>query len=84
MYNIKVIDAYLFGSYAKGNAREDSDIDVAIITNDFLGDEFEFQLLLMKYARDIDVDIEPHPYLEKDFSEDNPNVNDILSTGEKI
>lgn len=82
--NIKVIDTYLFGSYAKGNATEDSDIDIAIITNNFLGDEFEFQLLLMKYARDIDIDIEPHPYLEKDFIQDNPTVNEILSTGTKI
>lgn len=82
--NIKVVDTYLFGSYAKGNATEDSDIDIAIITNDFLGDEFEFQLLLMKYARDVDIDIEPHPYLEKDFIHDNPTVKEILSTGTKI
>lgn len=82
--HIEVISTYLFGSYAKGNATEDSDIDIAVITKKFLGDEFEFQLLLMKYARDIDIDIEPHPYLEKDFTQDNPIANEILLTGTKI
>jgi predicted nucleotidyltransferase len=28
---IKIIKVFLFGSYAKGNDREDSDIDVAIV-----------------------------------------------------
>lgn len=82
--NIKVKSAYLFGSYASGNATEGSDIDIAIVTDDFKGDEFDFQLLLMKYARAIDIDIEPHPYLENEFTRDNPTANEVLSTGTKI
>ena len=30
--NVAFENAYIFGSYAKGTAREDSDIDIAIIS----------------------------------------------------
>lgn len=32
-----IIFAYIFGSYAKGNVREDSDIDIAIYLKDSIG-----------------------------------------------
>ena len=32
------VTVYLFGSYSKGNAREDSDIDVAVIVPEVQGD----------------------------------------------
>ena len=35
--NIFIKDAYLFGSYAKGNNHEWSDIDIAIISDSFDG-----------------------------------------------
>lgn len=38
----------------------------------------------MKIARDIDVDIEPHPFLVGEFNEDNPLAAEVLRTGEKI
>lgn len=34
---IKVSKLILYGSYAHGNAREDSDIDVVVISDDFTG-----------------------------------------------
>lgn len=34
---IKVSKLILYGSYANGNAREDSDIDVVVISDDFTG-----------------------------------------------
>jgi predicted nucleotidyltransferase len=30
LYHIKVIDAYLFGSYSRGDADENSDIDILV------------------------------------------------------
>lgn len=33
--DIPISDVYIFGSYAKGKARSDSDIDVAIISTSF-------------------------------------------------
>ena len=40
----EVLAAYLYGSHAKGYAREGSDIDVAImISSDFAGDPYNYQ-----------------------------------------
>ena len=75
--------AYLFGSYAKGTIREDSDIDLAIIFKDF-NDSFDMQVQLMKLRRNFDTRIEPHPFRESDFQVSNPLVNEILKTGLEI
>ena len=72
--------AFLFGSYAKGIEREDSDIDIAIVigeTNDFYG----IQMKLMKLRRNIDLRIEPHPITESDFNIQNPFAYEIQKTG---
>lgn len=50
----------LFGSYAKGNAREESDIDVGVIFDGFSGDWQKTSLRLWHLAYDISWDIEPH------------------------
>ncbi|NOX17323.1 MAG: nucleotidyltransferase domain-containing protein [Chlorobi bacterium] len=50
---------FLFGSYARGTNREDSDIDVAIVVEKFDGDYFETIPLLWKLRREIDDRIEP-------------------------
>ena len=40
----EVLAAYLYGSHAKGYAREDSDIDVAVMMSpDFSGDPYKYQ-----------------------------------------
>ena len=51
---------YLFGSYAKGNPHEDSDIDVALVVKKWKGNYFDVMPLLWKIRRDIDLRIEPH------------------------
>jgi predicted nucleotidyltransferase len=61
-----------------------SDIDVAIVTKKFIGDSFDFKFLLMKIARDVDFNIEPHPYLIDEFNENNPFAVEIIKTGEKV
>lgn len=81
---IDVVAAYLFGSYAKGKASPWSDIDVAILTKKFIGDSFDFKFLLMKIAREVDLDIEPHPYLLDEFTENNPVAVEVLKTGRRV
>lgn len=81
---IHVLQAYLFGSYAKGTADEWSDIDLALVTDGFIGDSFDFRFMLTKLARSIDPDIEPHPYLISEFNESNPVAGEILKNGERI
>lgn len=73
----------LFGSYAKGNFNEDSDIDIAVILKDY-SNLIDIQLDLMRLRRKIDSRIEPHPFREKDFNITNPIVNEIVKHGQDI
>lgn len=58
------IDAvYLFGSYSRGTAGPDSDIDLLIVSPDFTENLVDNQVLLLRARRDIDYRIEPHPVL---------------------
>ena len=49
----------LFGSYAKGTEREDSDMDVAVIVDKLQRDYFSIHPLLWKIRRMVDDRIEP-------------------------
>ena len=80
-YNI--VNAYIFGSYAKGDFNEDSDIDIAIILNK-MKDRFDMQVELMKLRRKFDLRIEPHPFTKKDLTELNPFIKEVLDTGIEI
>lgn len=77
--NIKNI--YLYGSYAKGNYTLDSDIDVAVVSNEFTGDILEDTLMLMKLRREIDYRIEPRPFDVNDFNSSNPFAKEIINNG---
>ena len=74
---------FLFGSYAKGTNHEESDIDIAVILNEFES-PMNIQLELMRLRRKIDSRIEPHPFREKDFNITNPVVYEILKHGQRI
>ena len=72
--------AYLFGSFAGGDAHKDSLIDVAVV----LGKKFDFhktQLDLMRMTWDLETGIEPHPFHEKDFNKWDTLANEILKYG---
>lgn len=60
--NIDVREAILFGSHASKHAREDSDIDVAIISPDLGKDRIEEMVTLKRLAEQIDYDLAPRPY----------------------
>lgn len=80
--NIK--NVYLYGSVVKGSNTEDSDIDIAVIGDDFIGDPVEDTFKLMKIRRKVDNRIEPHPFKSSEFDKSNPLVKEILSTGIKV
>lgn len=69
----------LFGSYAKGNQKDDSDIDVAIVVNSITQDFFSYAPLLWKLRREIDDRIEPI-LIEKN-KDDSGFLKEILKTG---
>ena len=81
--NFKYLRIYLFGSYAKGNFNEDSDIDIAVVFKNY-SNLLDMQLELMRLRRKIDSRIEPHPFRESEFNLSNPIVNEIIKYGQEI
>jgi uncharacterized protein len=81
--NYNSIRIILFGSYAKGNYNDDSDIDIAVIFKDY-SNLIDMQLELMRLRRKIDSRIEPHPFRESEFNRSNPLVNEIIKYGQEI
>ena len=75
---------YLFGSYVRGDFTDNSDIDIAVVGENFSGDAYEDTLMLMRKRRNIDSRIEPHPFTVKDFDLSNPYVKEIVDTGIRL
>ena len=59
---IHISEAIIFGSYAKGIAKPESDIDVALISDAFTGDRLEDRRKIVPFRRKIDSRIEPIPF----------------------
>ena len=70
----------LFGSYARNEQRKDSDIDVAVVAEEFSGfrpdDSAKASAALWRH-----IDIELHPFRPEDFIDWNPLVEEIKRTG---
>ncbi|MDR3120896.1 MAG: nucleotidyltransferase domain-containing protein [Clostridiales bacterium] len=78
--------AVLFGSYAKGNATELSDVDVCFFLSDFGGKR---RVEILKELIDLtrghkDVFFEPTVFPTSEIHRGNPFVNEILQTGREI
>jgi predicted nucleotidyltransferase len=75
----------LYGSFAKGLAREDSDIDVCFFLTSF-GDKekHDIMLKLMGLIHKYGVYIEPNVFEVSDLYDDNPFVKEVLRTGIEI
>ena len=69
---------YLYGSYSKGNARQDSDIDVAVIVPHITGNWFSVVPPLWTCARRVNSLIEP---VIMEENEQSPLYEDIIKTG---
>ena len=66
---IEISQVILFGSYAKGIANPDSDIDIVIVSTQFGRDNIKEMMLLRKIALKVDSHIEPVPLSPQDFSD---------------
>lgn len=76
----KVKKAFLFGSFAKNQQHRDSDIDVAIVLRSSkLTDKADLDLMIAR--RGVDMRIEPHPILAKDFNKNSPLVQEVVKYG---
>lgn len=65
---VNVSKVILFGSYAKGTAKAESDIDLAIVSSQFGKNNLKEIMLLRRLALKIDSHIEPLPFSPKDIS----------------
>lgn len=81
--NLLIKDIYIFGSWAKGNAHKDSDIDVCVISPDFKKiDPWKY---LWKKRLDADtLYIQPIGFTPEDFVDESPIVWEIKMTGVKV
>ena len=73
--------AYLFGSYATGHAHRDSDIDIAVVSQDLSGDWLDDYCHLTRIADDFDARMEVVSFRPRDFRDENPLVWQIKTTG---
>ncbi|MDZ7399050.1 MAG: nucleotidyltransferase domain-containing protein [candidate division KSB1 bacterium] len=81
---ISIKSVYLFGSYVKGTNKEYSDIDVAIVSDSFKGSTLVDIERILSLTKNINRMIEPHPFRSEDFTEDDPFVKEIITTGIKV
>lgn len=83
---ISVERVILYGSYAKGKARADSDIDVAVVSKDFGKDRVEEGMSLFRIAGGIDSRIEPVPFSLKQYENDTwvPLIYEIRKYGVEL
>ena len=68
----------MFGSYSKGYANPDSDIDVAVIVPTYGDHKFELSTLLWRDVRQVSFLIEPVLMAEDRWS---PLYDDVMRTG---
>ena len=80
---IKIIDAWLFGSYAKGNYNDDSDIDLALVLHDN-SLSFDTDVKLMTLRKGDETMIETHTYSKHDFLTNLPIIKQIKQFGIKL
>ena len=80
---LSVKEALLFGSYAKGEQRQYSDIDLALVseafTLNFIENNHKTALVNWQFP-----DVEVHHFSTTDFAKDRPFINEIKRTGIKI
>ena len=79
-----ISQAILFGSYANGRYNELSDIDIALVSDQFKGIRFNDRNRIRKYKFEVNPDIEPLPFSRENFTKDDPFVREILETGFRI
>jgi len=80
---ISVDRVILYGSHAKGVARLDSDIDIAVVSKDFGKDRVEEGMTLFRIAGKIDSRLEPVPISTTVYENDTwiPLVYEIREKG---
>ena len=83
---IPIDRVFLYGSYAKGTATEQSDIDLCFFSHDFENQSaIDTMTQLFRLARKYEaIDIEPRGFPVSELNNGNPFVKEILRTGREL
>ena len=82
---LPMVSVYVFGSHAKGNARKDSDIDVAVISPDLKSRWSALDYLYSKLPYGMGWTIEPVGFNPTDFnSKYSTLINEIKTYGVEV
>lgn len=76
--------AILFGSYARGQSNEWSDIDLALVSHEFEGVRFTDKNKIRKITIAVSKDLEVFPFNPGDFTPSNPLAKEIMETGIQV
>ena len=83
-HGIPIQKALLFGSWSRGTAGEESDVDIALISTVFTGDRFYDRRKIVPLRRKINNKIEPMPFNPQTFDMGGNLVDEIIRHGEEI
>ena len=86
-HELPVEKVFLFGSYAKGNANEQSDIDICFFLKDYNGKrrvDVLTQILGIGGKKFTGAFFEPIVFETSEIHNDNPFVKEILATGKEL
>lgn len=81
---INIQQAYLFGSYAKGYQNEYSDIDIALISDQFTGNRFLDREKIRSISVNVSSLLEIIPFNTDDFNIKDPFAKEIINSGLRI
>lgn len=82
--DILIQKAILYGSYAKGNSDQYSDIDLALVSDSFSGNRFLDKEMIRRYVVGVNSDISPMPFRPEDFNRNNIFAQEIMKDGISI
>ena len=82
------VEIILFGSYVNGTPHQYSDIDIAVVVDDYQGNWYETISMLCGLKRKVSIDIEPHlldkSYDRSGFLEFVKKTGEVLYRGPKM
>ena len=77
--DIPIKKTILFGSYARGNYQEWSDIDIALVSDIFEGNRIDDKNKIRKITLSVSSESEVIPFSPDDFNLQNPFAQKILT-----
>ncbi|MBT3878978.1 MAG: nucleotidyltransferase domain-containing protein [Candidatus Scalindua sp.] len=82
--HIPIKEAILFGSCARGNSHEWGDIDIALVSDLFVGNRIDDKDKIRRITLSISSQIEVIPFAPVDFNLENPFAKEIMKTGIRL